>query len=183
MNSNKRQAIHEAGHAVIAVLLGGKVDSVTIGPRGSGEALIKAFYEPSASLIKSAGEVYDAERELQVGMAGALAEAVHFGEPVKEAVDREVDDLLMVLEVAGDLHEDDEVVGRHLLKAGRRVLNLYEDPGVWKAVQTVAAKLASFGHMSGRKVHRIVRRHVPVGSETPEKPSPGPVAIFTVPAL
>jgi hypothetical protein len=125
--------------------------------------MIKAFYEPSASLIKSAGEVYDAERELQVGMAGALAEAVHFGEPVKEAVDREADDLLMMLEVAGDLHENDEVVGRHLLKAGQRVLNLYEDHGVWKAVQSVAAKLASFGKLSGHEVHRIVRRHAPEG--------------------
>jgi hypothetical protein len=94
-------------------------------------------------------------------MAGALAEAVHFGEPVKEAVDREADDMLMTLEVAGDLHEDDGVVGRHLLKAGQRVLDLYDDLGVWKAVQAVAAKLATFGYLSGHEVHRIVRRHAP----------------------
>jgi hypothetical protein len=146
--------------------------------------MIKAFYEPSASLIKSAGEVYDAERGLQVGMAGALAEAVHFGEPVKEAVDREADDLLAMLEVAGDLHENDEVVGQHLLKAGQRVLDLFDRPRVWLAVEAVASELQSFGKLSGYQVHQIVRRHVPAGSEVqPEKPSPGAVAIFTAPSL
>jgi len=177
---SKRQAIHEAGHAVVAVLLGGEVESVTIGPRGGGEALIKAFYEPSASLIKSAGELYGADRELQVGMAGALAEAVHFDESPKEAVDREVDDMLMMLEVAGDLHEDDEMVGRHLLKAGQRVLSLFDRPGVWESVQAVASELVSFGKLTGYQLHQLVRRHVPAGGEAQAKPSP---VIFKAPAI
>lgn len=176
---SKRQAIHEAGHAVVAVLQGGEVESVTIGPRESGEALIKAFHEPSASLIKSAGELYDAERELQVGMAGALAEAVYFGEPVKEAVDTNDADLLMMLEVAGDLHDDDEMVGRHLLKAGQQVLGLFDRPRVWKAVEAVATELESFGKLSGYQVQQIVRRHVPTGQEKPREPSPMPAVIFT----
>ncbi len=81
-------AYHEAGHAVIAVLLGGKVQTVSLlpetdaGPRR--EAEIEVHW-PRAQLSDRQIQV----RSAQVALAGPAAEMIYRGEPLHPGFVRE----------------------------------------------------------------------------------------------
>ncbi|MBN6739137.1 AAA family ATPase [Acidithiobacillus sp. MC6.1] len=75
LKGQDRQGVawHEAGHAVVRIALGGKVNRVSIVPRGP--ALGVTFSEPDESSIQTTRN--DLHRELAVLMAGRAAEEIY----------------------------------------------------------------------------------------------------------
>jgi hypothetical protein len=146
--SDEATAYHEAGHAVVALVLGRPVRHVSIRPDrdhlghcefGKGE------FRPSEDWL---------ERELLIALGGLAAEARFTGDYARDAAGR---DLLYVralaVERAGERRAD-RLERRLLAKAE----HLLDRPGHWRAVELIAADLLRVGSLSGRAARHLFDR-------------------------
>jgi len=138
-------AVHEAGHAVVALTEGQEVKRVSLW-----HVKHTSWLRPQEWSVSGLTEVdpQDAETGLLVAVAGVEAECLHTGAPVRRARAANPSDLRMVDDYARrtDLTEK---------RARDRVRNLLAD--YWPAVETVAGALAVTGSLSGRDLRRVLR--------------------------
>ena len=133
-------AFHEAGHAVVALILGRPVHRVTILP--DRDHLGQCEFRKGQ--IKATDDWL--EREMLIALAGLAAEACHTG---KYAWGHSSRDILyaqnLAIQRAGEKRAD---------KLTRRVLSkvehLLSDAGHWRAVTLIAEELMKTGVISGR---------------------------------
>ena len=141
-------AYHEAGHAVVALILDRPVHRVSVLPNRDrlGQCEFgKSRFRPSEDWV---------ETELLISLAGMAAEARHTGTYDLVAAGQ---DLRYVRRLA--LQRTSE---RALERFEKRMLSKVEhilaDDGHWRAVELIAAELVKLGTISGRAARHLFDR-------------------------
>jgi len=139
-------AYHEAGHAVLALVLGRPVQHVSILPTREFLGLCtfgKAVFRPSEDWL---------EREALIALGGIAAEALHTGEYAWDGAARDhryVRELS--LRRAGSERHAERLERRLLSKAE----HLLSRPENWRAVERIAAELLRVQEISGRAARHL----------------------------
>ena len=140
-------AYHEAGHAVMALLLGRPVAFVSIRPARERLGMCefgKAPYRPAEDWV---------EREMLISLAGIAAEARLTGayDWLAGARDQIYAEGLALDRAGGDAKRAQRLLRRHLAKAE----HLLGQEGNWHAVERMAAELVRLTEISGRAARYI----------------------------
>jgi ATP-dependent Zn protease len=134
-------AYHEAGHAVMALLLGRPVEHVTILATRAELGTCwfgKPVFRPSEDWL---------EREALISLAGMAAEALHTGVEDRAAAARDLRHVQeLALQRAGNARQAARLERRLFAKAE----HLLAKPAQWRAVETIARELLRVGAISGR---------------------------------
>jgi len=132
-------AWHEAGHAVMAVLCGGRIEHVSLepawddGPQRYGETITR--WQGFSALELSLAEI-------KVSLAGPIAETLFVGEERNIAkVPEWHGDWQKVLEIASHQFEDVTVARRKVSELAASVRQAFDDTRIWSAVSAVAEDL------------------------------------------
>ena len=127
-------AFHEAGHAVVALALGGKIKSVEIGS------------EPLTHCLHRRGTTHAAVVALAGGLAERRAEpwGLSWGDRIDRQCAREVAERLAPADPLGQLQifldQAEALLDRH-----------------WREVEAVAAALLRRGKLTGQEIDDLVR--------------------------
>jgi ATP-dependent Zn protease len=141
-------AYHEAGHAVVALVLGRPVQRVSILPdrETAGQCEFgKSVFRPSEDWL---------EREILISLAGIAAEARHTGDYAWDGAARD-EQYVRRLAVQRAGERQAERLQRRLLAKAENLLN---KPGYWRAVELIAAELLHCGAISGRTARHLFQR-------------------------
>ena len=146
-NDPIRTAVHEAGHAVVAFVLGRPVHEVSIRPRGRFAGICK--------FQKGKGRPTEdhIDREMQISLAGVAAEIRHLGKADAQGAQT---DLLRSLTLAEERSGSRDRAERLVRRTIDRTLHLLEQPGHWDAVEAILAGLLAHETLSGRAVRHAV---------------------------
>lgn len=150
-------AYHEAGHAVMAWRLGGRVQHVTIepedddGPERYGDTQVRWRRSKFTAAELAASAV-------QVSLAGPVAEMIHTGDPFHPGLVAEWADDWRQAWAAAELLLPDE--RKRLAFLERTTVQLYQeleaDP-VWSAIAAVADLLLAQDRLDNEEFDDIVR--------------------------
>lgn len=150
-------AYHESGHVLMAVLLGGEVQHVTIepddddGPRREGDTKI---------LWRRAGgdEKVFAKQTVQVCLAGPVAEMIYTGEPYHPGFVAEwSSDWELAFSAAKRLFPDDRLCLKFLEDVTRRLYERLQGDELWPALAALADNLAAHETLDGDQVLEILQ--------------------------
>src|SRR3954447_3133374 len=147
-NHDEATAYHEAGHAVLALILGRPVQRVSILPNHEHLGVCefgKGVFRPSADWL---------EQEILIALGGIAAEARHTGNYAWDnaARDQKVVRRLAVQRAGARRAERLE---RRLLAKAEHMLN---GEGCWQAVDLIAVELLRLGEISGRTARHLFDR-------------------------
>jgi hypothetical protein len=141
-------AYHEAGHAVVALILGRPVHHVSVLPSRERLGVCEfrnPVFRPSEDWL---------EREILISLAGLAAEAIHTGNYGWDEASR---DLVYVRKLtvqrAGERRA--ERLERRMLA---KVEHLLAQESHWRAVELIAAALLEQGEISGRTARHLFER-------------------------
>lgn len=141
-------AYHEAGHAVLALILGRPVQRVSILPDSlhAGHcALGKSVFRPSEDWL---------EREMLIALGGIAAEAKHSGDYAWGGAARDQQYVWqLAVQRAGERRA--ERLQRRLLAKAEHLL---AQETHWRAVELIAAELLRCGAISGRTARHLFER-------------------------
>jgi len=134
-------AYHEAGHAVVALVLGRPVHAVSIRPdhQHAGTCCFgKPVFRPTEDWL---------EREVLISLAGLAAEAAFTGDYCWDGAARDLQYARgLLLQRGGNQRAADRLERRSLSK----VEHILSRPANWRAVQKLAGELLRAGEISGR---------------------------------
>jgi len=142
---DKLTAYHEAGHAVIALVLDRPVHRVSILPNRerSGQCEFgKGVFRPSEDSL---------EREILIALAGLAAESRHSGTYAMDAADR---DLRYVRRLVLQ-RKSERAAPRYEERMLAKVEALLGDDAIWQAVELIVAELMKQGVISGRAARHL----------------------------
>jgi hypothetical protein len=138
-------AYHEAGHAVIALVLDRPVHRVSVLPNRErlGQCEFgKGVFRPSEDSL---------EREILIALAGFAAESRHTGTYAMDAADR---DLRYVRRLVLQ-RKSERAAPRYEERMLAKVEALLDDDAIWRAVELIAAELMKQGVISGRAARHL----------------------------
>jgi len=146
-----RTAVHEAGHAVVAFVLGRPIHDVSIRARGRFAGICK--------FQKGKGRPTDdwVDREMQISLAGIAAEIRHLGRADARGAQ---DDLRRSLNLATERSGCADRAERLMKRMLDRTLHLLEQPGHWPAVESIMKQLLEKETISGRAVRHLVEEEM-----------------------
>src|ERR1043166_2127586 len=146
--TDQATAYHEAGHAVLAFVLGRPVQSVSILPDRENLGVCefgKGVYRPSEDWL---------EREILIALGGIAAEARLTGIYAWDAAARDQQYVRrLAVQRAGERRAE-KLQGRLLAKAE----HLLSDDGCWLAVELIATELLCHREISGRTARHLFER-------------------------
>jgi ATP-dependent Zn protease len=146
--SDQATAYHEAGHAVLAFVLGRPVQCVSILPDREHLGICefgKSVYRPSEDWL---------EREILIALGGIAAEARFTGIYAWDAAARDHQYVSrLAVQRAGERRA--ERLQRRLLAKAEHLLS---DEGCWLAVELIAAELLCHREISGRTARHLFER-------------------------
>ena len=157
-------AIHEAGHAVVAHLLGLTVSQVEVIGNGEDFGSCHTLRLPSGEAIAREHALEDA---LLVACAGAVAECIASG---AREWDEDSHDLERAVHLALQLTGDCEKAHDLILRTRRRVRRALMRH--WNAVETLAETLVRDGRVGSAEVSRIVKDYPPARSTVRRRRNP-----------
>ena len=187
-------AIHEAGHAFMAIKLGLSIDEVSIGIR---ETLKKGFSDggvtmsatqrrralrydrASQTYTKEAAERDYAERQAMISSAGHLAECIWTGRFMKHGdnVDKRA-----IEEVLRPHYPTDPEFNRANERLRKRALRLLQDSRhAQAAIPAIADALRERKRLDGREVRAIIRQCRIIAVICPSKVGTEPVKVAVPP--
>ncbi|HEX6987018.1 MAG TPA: hypothetical protein VF170_16690 [Planctomycetaceae bacterium] len=140
-------AYHEAGHAVMALVHGRPVQRVSIKPdeRWLGRCEFrKGRFGAYKDLL---------ETEILIQLAGLAAEARHTG---RYGWDEAAEDLDVVRSLLGSRGENDRRADRLERRYLDKAEHILDRPGLWLAVERIAAELLNRTTISGRAARHLV---------------------------
>lgn len=152
-------AFHEAGHAVVAIALGRPVERVSIQANQLrlGQCKLKQGVH---------GPLKDAvETEILILYGGVGAEARHSGEYAWEAASEDMSQIRRLMQSRSGGPRQIKRYERRLLD---KVEHLLDQPGVWTAIERVAAELIRSTTMSGRAVRHLYDQAVAHAKRNPD---------------
>lgn len=141
-------AYHEAGHAVVALVLGRPVQLVSVLPTRDLLGVCQfrnPVFRPSEDWL---------EREILIALAGLAAEAIHTGNYGWDEASRDLVYVRkLVVQRAGERRA--ERLERRMLA---KVEHLLGQERHWRAVELIAAALLEQGEISGRTARHLYDR-------------------------
>lgn len=149
MNSDPHQiatAYHEAGHAVLALFLGRPIQRVSILPSQQrlGHCEIqKGAFRPNKDAL---------ETDLLILLAGVAAEARRTGHYNWNAARQDLRDVRRLAEMRAVGEKSIERLERRMLD---KTEHLLDQPGVWSAIEQIAAELLLKTTISGRSARHL----------------------------
>jgi len=149
-------AYHEAGHALMALLLGGEVRLVTIEPdRDDGPA---RFGDTQVLWRRGRdGERQFAAKAVQVCLAGPVAEMIYSGEPFHPGfVPEWAGDWRDAWSVAATLHPDERKRLAFLEQTCMRLHQVLRAENTWAALADLADNLLAHETLEWEQVEEIV---------------------------
>ncbi len=149
-------AYHEAGHALMALLLGGKVRQVTIepdnddGPERQGDTQVlwrrKRFSEKEFAQIA-----------VQVSLAGPVAEMIYSGDPYHPGLVAEwAADWQLAWEAAAPLFPIERQRLEYLEQTSIHMYHRLRADDLWAALASLADHLLAHETLDGEQVEEIV---------------------------
>ncbi|MGC3969956.1 MAG: cell division protein FtsH [Pirellulales bacterium] len=152
-------AYHEAGHAAIALILRRPIERVSIEPnqvRLGHCTLRKSVHGPMKDSV---------ETEILILLGGIGAEARHTGDYNWEAASDDMRTVRRLLEMrSGNDRQLKRTQNRLLDKAE----HLLDEPGMWTAIERIAAELLRYRSVSGRGVRHIFEQAIRLGKKRGE---------------
>jgi ATP-dependent Zn protease len=149
-------AYHEAGHALMALMLGGEVRLVTIepdhddGPARSGDTQV--LWRSGGS-----GEQEFAAKAVQVCLAGPVAEMIYSGEPFHPGLVPEwAGDWRDAWQAAARLHPGERLRLQFLERTSARLHRLLRRDPHWSALAELADNLLAHETLEWEQVAEIV---------------------------
>lgn len=149
-------AYHEAGHVLVAVMLGARIRSVTIdpdrddGPQRYGDTQI---LWPRGRW--SARE--QAEKDVQVALGGPVAEMIHSGDPFHPGFVAEwAADWQAAWEAAELFHADEVKRLRYLEQVSLKLHKQLSRNELWAALAAVVDHLLAHDTLEGEQVEEIL---------------------------
>ena len=149
-------AYHEAGHALMVLLLGGKVKHVTIependdGPERHGDTQV---FWPRAAI----GDKEFAKKVVQVCLAGPVAEMIYSGEPYHPLFVAEwAADWREAWEAAVPLHPNDRRRLAYLERVSIELYHRLKEDKMWATLASLADSLLAHETLEGEQVEEIV---------------------------
>ena len=145
---DRATAYHEAGHAVVALILGRPVQRVSILPDSQRLGVCefgKGVVRPSEDWL---------EKEILISLGGIAAEARFTG---NYGWDGAAHDFQYVHRLAVQ-RAGPRRAGRHLRRLLAKVEHLLADEGHWRAVELIVAELLCCGEISGRTARHLFER-------------------------
>lgn len=149
-------AYHEAGHALVALLLGGEVRQVTIependdGPQRQGDTQV---------LWRRAGlsDKDFATRAVQVCLAGPVAEMIYSGDPYHPGLVAEwAADWREAWQAAAPLHADERERLKYLEAVSIELYHRLHTDDLWAALASLADNLLAHETLEREQVEEIV---------------------------
>jgi ATP-dependent Zn protease len=141
-------AFHEAGHAVIALVLDRPVHRISVLPNRErlGQCEFgKGVFRPSEDSL---------EREILIALAGLAAEAKHTGTYAMEEAER---DLRYVRRLVLQ-RKSERAAARYEERMLAKVEAMLGDDATWKAVEMIASELVQHGMISGRAALHLYKQ-------------------------
>lgn len=149
-------AYHEAGHALMALLLGGKVKLVTIepdkddGPDRQGDTQV--LWRRSGISDKEF-----AKKAVQVSLAGPVAEMIYSGDPYHPGLVAEwAADWREAWEASVPLHADERTRLKYLEDVSIQIYHRLKEDDLWAALASLADHLLAHETLEGGQVEEIV---------------------------
>ena len=154
-------AYHESGHALMAVLLGGKVQQVTIepddddGPARQGDTQV--VWRRSGVSDKEF-----AKMAVQVSLAGPVAEMIYSGDPYHPGLVAEwAADWQDAWKVAGPLYPDERQRLEYLEQVSIQLYHRLKADDLWAALAAVADNLLAHETLDSEQAAEIVGEWLP----------------------
>ncbi|MGC3969724.1 MAG: hypothetical protein QM775_21050 [Pirellulales bacterium] len=154
-------AFHEVGHALVAHLLGGEVQCVTIkpdrddGPRREGDTQV--LWRRSRMTEKEF-----ARTSVQVSLAGPVAEMIYSGEPYHPGLVAEwAADWSEAWQAAALLHSDEKRRLRYLEDTSIELYHRLKSDDYWSALAALADHLLAHETLEAEQVEEIVGEWLP----------------------
>jgi ATP-dependent Zn protease len=148
-------AYHEAGHALMALLLGGKVEQVTIEPDNDDGPLRQG---DTRVLWRHAGlsNKEFARKAVQVSLAGPVADMIYSGDPYHPGLVAEwAADWDEAWQAAILLYPDERQRLAYLERISIQLYNRLKDDDHWAAVASLADHLLAHETLEGEQVEEI----------------------------
>jgi hypothetical protein len=149
-------AYHEAGHALMALLLGGEVRLVTIepdnddGPNREGDTQV--LWRRS-----TIGEREFAKTAVRVSLAGPVAEMIYSGDPYHPGLVAEwAADWRDAWEAAVPLHPGERQRLAYLEQVSIQLYHHFRDESLWAAIAALADNLLAHETLEHEQVAEIV---------------------------
>ena len=149
-------AYHEAGHALMAVLLGGKVKQVTIepdnddGPDRQGDTQV--VWRRAGTSDKEFAKI-----AVQVSLAGPVAEMIYSGDPYHPGLVAEwAADWREAWDVAVPLYADERQRLEYLENVSIQLYHRLKEDELWAALAALADNLLAHETLEGEQVEEIV---------------------------
>ena len=149
-------AYHEAGHALMALLLGGKVKQVTIdpdnddGPERQGDTQI--LWRRS----RISDEEF-AKKAVQVSLAGPVAEMIYSGDPYHPGLVAEwTADWREAWEAATPLHPGERQRLEYLEQVSIQLYHRLKQDDLWVALASLADHLLAHETLEAEQIEEIV---------------------------
>ena len=150
-------AYHEAGHALLAVLLGGAVRLATIEPYRDDGPVRQGDTQIIWRRMPGDDREY-AKTGVHVCLAGPVAEMIYSGEPYHPGFVAEwADDWKTAWDLAGALHVDERKRLNYLEEVTARLYRQLEQENVWAALAAIADNLLAHETLEGEQIEEIVR--------------------------
>ena len=149
-------AYHEAGHAFLAIYVGARVRSVTIDPDWDDGPTRHADIEVEWPLDRFTGRELH-EKQVQVALAGPVAEMLYSGEPYHPGFVAEwAADWQVAWKAAGTLVPHEQQRLQYLEQTTVRLYRLLEQDTHWAALAAIVDNLLAHERLEGEEVEDIV---------------------------
>ncbi len=150
-------AYHEAGHALIALLLGGRVKHITIEPDND-DGPVRQGDTQVLWRRASVGEKTFAEKAVQVSLAGPVAEMIYSGDPYHPGLVSEwAADWREAWEAAKPLYPGERQRLQYLEQVVVQLYHRLTKNDLWAALASLADNLLAQETLEGEEVEEIVR--------------------------
>jgi hypothetical protein len=152
-------AYHEAGHAAMSLMLRRPIERVSIEPnqvRLGQCKLRKSVHGPLKDAV---------ETEILILLGGLGAEARHTGAYDWDAASEDMRSVRRLLEMRA---ANDRQMKRTESRLLDKAEHLLDQPGMWTAIERIAAELLRYGSVSGRGVRHIFEQAIRLGKKRGE---------------
>lgn len=148
-------AYHEAGHALVAHLLGGKVKQITIDPDNDDGP--DRFGDTQIRWRRIANEKEFSQNVVQVCLAGPVAEMIYSGDPYHPgAVPEWAADWRDAWEAAESLFSNERQRLRYLEQVSVELYHRMKEDDFWAALAAVADHLLAYDTIEADEFDEIV---------------------------